>query len=67
MQLHRQLGISYNSAWGLKHKLMRVMMARDQKYKLSGLIEVDDAYLGGERTGCKPGHLWWWARIGWRA
>jgi len=32
MQLHRQLGISYNSAWGLKHKLMQVMMARDQKY-----------------------------------
>jgi len=55
MQLHRQLGISYNSAWGLKHKLMQVMMARDQKYKLSGLIEIDDAYLGGERTGCKPG------------
>jgi len=55
MQLHRQLGISYNAAWGLKHKLMQVMMERDQEYKLSGLIEIDDAYLGGERTGCKPG------------
>lgn len=55
MQLHRQLGISYNAAWGLKHKLMQVMMERDHEYKLSGLIEVDDAYMGGERTGCKPG------------
>ena len=44
MQLHRQLGISYNWAWELKHKLMQVMMERDQEYKLSGLIEIDDAY-----------------------
>ena len=30
-------------------------MERDHNNKLSGLIELDDAYLGGERTGCKPG------------
>lgn len=55
MQLNRQPGISYNAAWRMKHKLMQVMMERDQEYKLSGSIEIDDAYLGGERTGCKPG------------
>jgi len=55
MQLHRQLGISYNAAWRVRHKLMQVMLERDQLYKLSGFIELDDAYLGGERTGCKPG------------
>lgn len=55
MKLHRQLGISYNAAWRLKHKLMQVMMERDNGKKLSGFIELDDAYLGGERTGCKPG------------
>jgi transposase-like protein len=55
MKLHRQLGISYNAAWRLKHKLMQVMMERDDHDKLSGFIELDDAYLGGERTGCKPG------------
>lgn len=55
MQLHRQLGISYNAAWRMKHKLMQVMMERDQDKKLSGFIELGDAYLGGERTGCKPG------------
>lgn len=55
MQLHRQLGISYNAAWRLKHKLMQVMLERDQEHKLSGFIELDDSYLGGERTGCKPG------------
>lgn len=55
MKLHRHLGISYNAAWRMKHKLMQVMMERDNGKKLSGFIELDDAYLGGERTGCKPG------------
>jgi len=34
---------------------MQVMMERDQNKPLSGFIELDDAYLGGERTGCKRG------------
>ncbi len=55
MQLHRQLGISYNAAWRMKHKLMQVMMERDDDHPLSGFVEVDDAYLGGERTGGKRG------------
>ena len=55
MKLHRHLGISYNAAWRMKHKLMQVMLERDHTQALSGFIELDDAYLGGERTGCKPG------------
>lgn len=55
MKLHRDLGISYNAAWRMKHKLMQVMMERDHVKKLSGTIELDDAYLGGERTGSKRG------------
>ena len=55
MELHRHLDISYNAAWRMKHKLMQVMFERDNGKKLSGIIEMDDAYLGGERTGCKPG------------
>lgn len=55
MELHRLLGISYNAAWRVKQKLMQVMMERDHNKPLSGFIELDDAYLGGERTGCKPG------------
>jgi hypothetical protein len=55
MELHRHLGISYNAAWRMKHKLMQVMLERDEKKQLSGRIEMDDAYLGGERTGCKLG------------
>lgn len=55
MNLMRELGISYNAAWRLKQKLMQVMFERDQQYKLTGFIELDDAYLGGERTGGKSG------------
>ncbi|MCO1334641.1 IS1595 family transposase [Microbulbifer sp. OS29] len=55
MELARHRGISYNAAWRIKQKLVQVMMERDQGYKLSGIIELDDAHLGGERTGYKPG------------
>ncbi len=39
----------------MKQKLMQVLLARDQQYRLSGFIKLDDAYLGDECTGCKPG------------
>ena len=55
MKLHRHLGISYNAAWRIRHKLMQVMMERDREHPLSGWIQLDDAYLGGERSGGKRG------------
>ena len=55
MKLHRQLGISYNAAWRMRHKLMQVMMERDREHLLGGFIQLDDAYLGGERSGGKRG------------
>lgn len=55
MALARHLGISYNSAWRMKHKLMQVMLERDNTKKLSGDILIDDSCIGGERTGYKRG------------
>lgn len=55
MELRRQLGISYNAAWRLKHKLMQVMKERDDSKPLKGKVQVDDAYWGGERHGGKRG------------
>lgn len=54
LQLSRDLGVSYNTAWKLKHKILQVMYERCDGERLSGRIEIDDAYLGGERPG-KPG------------
>jgi transposase-like protein len=55
LELSRTLGIGYRSAWRMKHKIIEVMFERENKRKLSGRIEIDDAYLGGEKTGEKVG------------
>lgn len=54
LELSRHLGVSYNTAWLMKHKLLQVMEQREQNRELSGRVEIDDAYLGGEHQG-KPG------------
>ena len=51
LALKRQLGVCYKTAWLLKHKLMQTMAQRDARYPLQGRVEIDDAYLGGERAG----------------
>lgn len=55
MELMRRLGVSYNTAWKLHHKLAQVMMERDADKQLEGRVEMDDAYLGGRRSGGKRG------------
>jgi hypothetical protein len=65
IELGRRLGISSNAAWRVQHKLMQAMIERDRRYKLGAAgprIEIDDAYIGGERTGQgsgrgRPGHI----------
>lgn len=51
LQLSREIAVNYNTAWKMKHKLMQVMMERERGKRLSGRIEIDDAYLGGEKAG----------------
>ena len=56
VELGRRLGVKQATAWLMKHKLMRAMGAREAaKPRLSGRVEIDDAYLGGERPGGKRG------------
>jgi len=55
LSLHRQLGVSYNTAWSIKQKLMQVMKERDDSKPLSGVIQLDDVYWGGEHHGGKRG------------
>ena len=55
IELGRRLGVTQTTAWKIKHKLAQVMMERDGGKRLSGRVELDDAYLGGERTGGKRG------------
>ena len=55
LELMRQLGVSYRTAWLVKHKIMEAMRVREQPRELGGRVEMDDAYLGGERSGGKTG------------
>ena len=55
LALKRHLGVSYPTAWLLHHKINRAMAQQDSTHRLSGAVQLDDAYLGGERTGGKVG------------
>ena len=55
MSLMRQLGVSYNTAWKVKHKIMQVMKEHDNESPLSGIVQIDDVYWGGEQHGGKRG------------
>jgi hypothetical protein len=55
LALKRYLGVRYPTAWLIQHKLMEAMSERETKYTLSGQVQIDDAYLGGELSGGKAG------------
>lgn len=53
--LARQLELSYESAWYLLVRIRSAMQERDQDYLLSGIVEMDEAYLGAPKSGKKRG------------
>ena len=51
LNLQRGLGLgSYETAWTWLHKLRRAMV-KPGRDRLSGIIEVDETYVGGEKPG----------------
>jgi hypothetical protein len=48
LALKRDLGVSYPTAWLIRHKLMQAMAEPEAGYLRCGSVQVDDAYLGGE-------------------
>lgn len=55
LELKRHLGVCYRTAWRTKQKIMQAMTAREEARRLEGFVQIDDAYLGGEINGAKPG------------
>jgi transposase-like protein len=45
---------SYETAWTWLHKIRKAMVRSDRK-KLSGIVEVDETYIGGEEYGNSSG------------
>lgn len=52
-QLQRELGVTYKTAWRM-FKQIRLLMD-ENKDPLSGLVEVDETYVGGRKRGGKVG------------
>ncbi len=55
LELKRHLGVCYRTAWRMKQKIMEAMTEREEGRQLAGFVQIDDAYLGGELNGGKPG------------
>ena len=55
LELSRRLDVNYNTAWKIHHKLRQTMLERELVRPLEGRIEMDDAFLGGARSGGKRG------------
>ena len=52
LEAQRMLGIrSYKTVWGMCHKIRTAMRHRDGRYKLAGLVELDDASFGHKFKG----------------
>ena len=51
-EIKRQTGVTYKTAWRMQRQIRKLM--RPDGFKLSGDIEIDDTYIGGEHHG-KPG------------
>jgi transposase-like protein len=47
-QIHRQLGITYKSAWFMTHRIRYAMQQEAFQELLSGTVEVDETYVGGK-------------------
>ena len=52
--LERTIGTSYHVAWMMLQRF-RVAMVNAERSKLSGIVEVDETFIGGEEHGGKRG------------
>ena len=51
LRLCKQIGVSWPSARNMLKKFRMAMAHRDSIYRLESLIEFDDTYVGGKRSG----------------
>ena len=51
LRLSKQIGVSWPTARNMLKKIRTAMAHRDSLYRLEQVIEFDDTYVGGKRTG----------------
>lgn len=54
-ELQRTLGVTYKTAWRMGQQIRKLMSAANGFEILQGHVEVDEAYVGGRRSGGKRG------------
>jgi hypothetical protein len=55
LQLSKMLGRRYETVWRLLHKLRVALAEDDAVFPLHGVVEVDEAYVGGKTTTDRGG------------
>lgn len=51
LQLSEQIGVDYATAWAMLQRIRRAMAKRDNQYKLTSVVEMDDMFLGAPLPG----------------
>lgn len=54
-ELERVLGVTYKTAWRMGQQIRQLMTKADHFDVLKGHVELDEAYIGGKRSGGKRG------------
>lgn len=54
-QIKRTIGVSYKTAWYLCHRI-RAAMTEHNPEPLSGIVEVDETWIGGKKKGMGHGY-----------
>ena len=47
-QLERNIGVHYETAWTIGHKIRSLMEIENSNIELSGILEMDETYIGGK-------------------
>jgi transposase-like protein len=47
-QLERNIGVQYKTAWEIGHKIRSLMAIENDQIELSGILEMDETYVGGK-------------------
>ncbi len=47
-QLERNIGVHYETAWTIGHKIRSLMAIENKEIELNGILEMDETYVGGK-------------------
>ena len=53
--LSEELGLPYDTAWAMLHRMRRAMAKRDASYTLRGCVEIDEMFIGSPSEAKKRG------------